>query len=106
MPLEKPARAEVPPRPSLHTSPTFTGFPLNLPVVEFDVEIPGRNVRAIDQHQLEVVGLVRAFVKVSNARPGHTERIVTVDGSRAVGDGVSGAGINVAEERRDDDMAG
>ena len=67
-PLEKPARAELPPRP---LSP-----PLACPVshvdrvvVELDVEVAGGDVGAVDEDQLEAVELVGLLAEVADVEP-------------------------------------
>ena len=80
----------------------LAGVPLDLAVVELDVEVARSDVRTIDQEHLEVVQNGRDLAVTTDPRPVDAERGVTVDGSGSEGDRVADARVHVGEEGRDD----
>ena len=93
----------------------IAGLPLNVVVVELDVEIAGAGIGAVDQQDLEGVLLRSGGVgEIINIGPGRPEGIGGfedaggvrfLDGAEAVAGRTAGAEvINVGKKRRDDRM--
>lgn len=87
----------------------FSALPLDLVVVENDVEVTGSDIRAIDQDQLEAVaiGMTGVAGVIVDIDPVDAKGRSSFEAARAIAHRVAGiASIDVGKEGRDDFAAG
>src|SRR6185437_1461849 len=92
------AGAAQPSRPSAHVA----RFPLDLVVVELEVEVADARVATIYHNQLKDVRLVGVLTEIADARPVDSEGVMTVHHPGPVRHYRTGAGVNVPKEWSDD----
>ena len=90
------------PSQSASSPARIASFPLNLVVVEFEIEVSHTRVTAINQDQLEDVRLVDVAGIVSDTGPVHAKRIVPANRARAVRHQWAVACVHISEARCDD----
>ena len=99
-PLAQPTAAGVPPKPFVPPL-ALAGLPLDLVVVEDDVEVAGTRVAAVDEDQLRAVEAGRRTWRVvADVDPVGAEGGPAAVGGGAVGDGSCRrrAGVDVVKE--------
>src|SRR5207244_10902342 len=80
---------------SVGAAASIAGFPLDLIVIEFDVEISCARIRAIDNQQLERVELIEVSGVVTDGRPFDTEGVTSIESVVPVMDKVARTSIHV-----------
>ena len=102
-PVGETGRGHRTPQP-VRFAAAIAGFPLDLVIVEFNVEITGPGVEALDEHELEFIELVSVAAVVAHPGPVDAERGSAVDDAGAIPDIVvwrSRARVHVGEEWSD-----